>query len=124
VRATVRAALNAAIRDGLIHDNPARNLGTRWSSAYTDPQWLQVDLGAPTALGSVVLRWESARAKAYAIQTSNDAATWTTVYSTTTGPGGTETIPVSATGRYVRMYGTARNTNYGYSLWEFEVYGA
>jgi chondroitin AC lyase len=100
------------------------NLGTRWSSAYTDPQWLQVDLGAPTALGSVVLRWEAASAKAYAIQTSNDAATWTTVYSTTTGPGGTETIPVSATGRYVRMYGTARNTNYGYSLWEFEVYGA
>ena len=32
-------------------------------------------------------------------------------------------IPVKATGRYVRMYGTVRGTQYGYSLWEFEVYG-
>ncbi len=30
---------------------------------------------------------------------------------------------LSGTGRYVRMYGTARGTVYGYSLWEFEVFG-
>jgi hypothetical protein len=29
---------------------------------------------------------------------------------------------VNGTGRYVRMYGTARATQYGYSLWEFGVY--
>ncbi|WP_209439596.1 glycoside hydrolase family 64 protein, partial [Kitasatospora phosalacinea] len=44
--------------------------------------------------------------------------------STTTGTGGTQTLDVTGTGRYVRMYGTARTTQYGYSLWEFQVYGA
>ena len=34
------------------------------------------------------------------------------------------TSKVTATGRYVRLYGTQRGTVYGYSLWEFQVYGA
>ncbi len=97
--------------------------GTRWSSAAADPQWLQVDLGAAATLDQVVLRWETAAAKSYQIQTSNDGANWTSVYSTSTGAGGTETLNVSGSGRYVRMYGTARTTQYGYSLWEFQVYG-
>jgi len=37
-----------------------------------------------------------------------DAATWTTIYSTTTGTGGTQTLAVSGSGRYIRMYGTTR----------------
>ncbi|GAA1523788.1 discoidin domain-containing protein [Dactylosporangium maewongense] len=99
------------------------NTGTRWASAFADPQWIQVDLGAPAALSQVVLNWEAASGKAFQIQISNDAATWTQVYSTTTGAGGTQTLNVTGTGRYVRMYGTQRNTAYGYSLWEFQVYG-
>jgi hypothetical protein len=99
------------------------NTGTRWSSAFSDPQWLQVDLGQTATITRVVLTWETAYGKAYQIQTSNDAATWTTIYSTTTGAGGTETLTVSGSGRYVRMYGTARATQWGYSLWEFQVYG-
>ncbi|WP_254898169.1 discoidin domain-containing protein [Kitasatospora sp. NA04385] len=98
--------------------------GTRWSSANSDPQWLQVDLGAPAALSSVTLRWEAAYAKGYQIQLSTDGTTWTTAYTTANGAGGTETVPVTGTARYVRMYGTARATGYGYSLWEFQVYGA
>jgi beta-glucosidase-like glycosyl hydrolase len=99
------------------------NTGTRWESAWSDPQWLQVDLGASASISQVVLQWETASAKAYQIQTSPDATNWTTVYSTTTGPGGTETLNVTGTGRYVRMAGTLRNTGYGYSLWEFQVFG-
>jgi beta-glucosidase len=98
------------------------NTGTRWSSAFSDPQWLQVDLGSSQAICQVVLTWETAYATAFQIQTSPDGTTWTTIYSTTTGTGGTQTLPVSGTGRYIRMYGTARATPYGYSLWEFGVY--
>jgi hypothetical protein len=36
------------------------NPGTRWSSAFSDPQWLQVDLGANATITSVVLDWEAA----------------------------------------------------------------
>jgi hypothetical protein len=99
------------------------NAGTRWSSAFADPQWIQVDLGSSQALTSVVLHWEAAFGRGYQIQVSADASSWTTVATTTTGAGGTETRAVSATGRYVRMLGTQRATQYGYSLWELEVFG-
>jgi len=100
------------------------NTATRWSSAFSDPQWLQVDLGAAHTINQVVLMWETAFAKAYQIQVSPDGATWTTIYSTTTGPGGTETLNVTGTGRFIRMNGTQRATQFGYSLWEFQVHGS
>jgi beta-glucosidase len=99
------------------------NDGTRWSSAAADPQWLQVDLGGTATVSQVVLKWETAYATGFQIQVSDNAQTWTPVYSTTTGTGGTQTLSVNGSGRYVRMYGTARATGYGYSLWEFQVYG-
>jgi fibronectin type 3 domain-containing protein len=99
------------------------NWDTRWSSASSDPQWLLVDLGATHTINQVVLYWESAYAKAFQIQVSPDGTNWTTIYSTTTGTGGVQTIPVSGTGRYIRLYGTQRATGYGYSLWEFQVFG-
>jgi chitodextrinase len=97
---------------------------TRWSSAFSDPQWIQVDLGAAHTISQVVIQWETAHATAYQIQVSDDATTWTTVYSTSTGPGGTETLNLTGTGRYLRVYGTARSTNYGYSIWELQVFGS
>jgi len=100
------------------------NAGTRWSSAFSDPQWLQVDLGSPATVSRVVLQWEAAYATAFQIQVSTDGTTWTSIYSTTTGTGGTQSLTVTGTGRFVRMYGTARATAYGYSLWEFQVFGS
>jgi len=103
------------------------NTTTRWASAFSDPSWITVDLGSAQSFNHVILRWEAAFGKAYQIQTSNDNATWTAVYSQTAGVGGTEdfTFP-TATARYVRMYGTVRTTisgaQYGYSLYEFEIY--
>lgn len=98
-------------------------VGTRWSSTYTDPSWIRVDLGSSLEVSKVVLRWEAAYGQAYQIQTSADGAAWSTVFSTTTGDGGVDDLSVSGTGRYIRMYGTQRGSTYGYSLWEFEVYG-
>jgi hypothetical protein len=85
-------------------------------------QWLEVDLGSTQNICQVVLNWETAYATAFQIQTSNDNATWTGIYSTTAGTGGVQTLSVSGSGRYIRMYGTARATQYGYSLWEFQVF--
>ncbi len=97
--------------------------GTRWSSLFTDPQWLEVDLGTPTQICSVGLLWEAAYATAFQIQVSTNNSTWTTVYSTTTGAGGQETFPISTTARYIRMYATVRATQWGDSIFEFDVYG-
>ena len=100
------------------------NTGTRWSSAFSDPQWIQVDLGATANVTQVVLNWEAAFARSFQIQTA-PAATgpFTTIFSTSTGAGGIQTIPVTGSGRFVRMNGTVRATQFGYSLWEFQVFG-
>lgn len=101
------------------------NPSTRWSSQYSDPQWISIDLGSTTSINGVMLNWEVAYAKSYQIQTSVDSQNWTSVYSTSNGNGGIDNISFDATSaRYVRMYGIERATNYGYSLWDFEVYAA
>ncbi|MDT5040498.1 MAG: hypothetical protein QOE51_1483 [Actinoplanes sp.] len=100
------------------------NTGTRWASQWADPQWIRVDLGSTATITSVKLQWETAYGKAFQIQTSPDGTAWTSIYSTTTGTGGTQTLNVTGSGRYVRMYGTQRGTGYGYSLFEFQVFGA
>jgi beta-glucanase (GH16 family) len=117
---TVSSTENAAFPATATVDG---NTGTRWSSAFSDAQWLQVDLGARTAVDQVTLTWETAYGRAFQVQVSDDAATWTTIYSTTTGSGGVQTLPVTGTGRYVRLNLTARATQWGYSLWELEVFG-
>ncbi|MET7739507.1 discoidin domain-containing protein [Streptomyces sp. NPDC005385] len=100
------------------------NTATRWSSAALDTQWLQVDLGSSATITKVVLNWEAAYGSDYKIQTSPDGNTWTDIKSVTGGDGGTDSLDVSGQGRYVRMYGVHRATQYGYSLWEFQVFGA
>jgi hypothetical protein len=97
------------------------NAGTRWASAFADPQWLQVDLGSSLNLCRVGLSWEAAYGRSFQVQVSANGTAWTDVYSTTTGTGGTQSLDVSGTGRYVRVNGTARATQYGYSLWELTV---
>src|SRR4051812_48048078 len=119
--ATASSTENANTPAGAAVDG---NTGTRWSSAFADPQWLQVDLGATATISSVSLNWEGAYAKSFQIQTSANGSTWTTIYTTTTGAGGVQNLAVTGSGRYVRMYATARATAYGYSLWEFQVFGS
>ena len=99
------------------------NLGTRWSSAFSDPQWLQVDLGATATITRVVITWETAYATDFTIQTSADGSTWTTINTTANGTGGVQTLNVSGSGRYVRLNTTRRATQYGASVWEFQVFG-
>ncbi|MET7759561.1 discoidin domain-containing protein [Streptomyces sp. NPDC005389] len=97
--------------------------GTRWASQWSDAQWIQVDLGTSANISRVVLNWEGAYGKAYDIQLSDNGSDWRTVKSVTAGDGGTDELAVTGTGRYVRLQGITRGTGYGYSLWEFRVYG-
>jgi hypothetical protein len=101
------------------------DLKTRWSSAFSDPQYVQINLGRSYRINKVVLKWEAASAKKYQIQVSNNGNQWKTISSESNGDGGTDIInidwPLNAS--YIRLYGETRNTPYGYSLFEFEVYG-
>ena len=102
------------------------NLTTRWGSVTgtaADPSWLQIDLGSVQAFDRVILHWENASATAYQILWSNDQTNWSTAYQTTQGVGGIEdfTFP-TVHARYVRLNGTQRATQYGYSVYEMEIY--
>ncbi len=101
------------------------NPNTRWSSVYQNNQWIYVDLGASYDLMNVILDWEVAYGQSYDIDVSFDTVNWQTVYEERDGTGGIDSIhfetPVS--GRFVRMSGLVRGTGWGFSLWEFEVYG-
>ncbi|GAA4416095.1 penicillin acylase family protein [Actinokineospora soli] len=100
-----------------------RNPSTRWASAWTDNQWLTVDLGTPHQVSRVRLHWEAAHARTYRIDVSTTGTTWRTVWSTPTSDGGLDTAVFTPTeARYVRMQGQTRATTYGYSLYEMEVY--
>jgi hypothetical protein len=99
------------------------DLTTRWSSQFSDPQYIYVDLGQQYYICQVVLQWETALGKDFQIQVSDDAINWNTVQAISGNDQRVNSIPMNAKGRYVRMYGTARGTVYGYSIYEFEVFG-
>jgi hyaluronoglucosaminidase len=96
---------------------------SRWSSGYTDTEWLQVRLASPQHVGKVVLRWEAAHANAYDVQVSSDGSSWRTAAHVTGSQGGVETVWVDQSDvRFVRMQGVDRTTSYGYSVYELEAY--
>ena len=99
------------------------NQSTRWSSAFSDPQWIMIDLQTEYEITGAKIIWEAAASRTYQIQVSDNATTWETVFSTSSGNGGTDEFTFSANARYIRMYSTARTTEWGNSIYEFEVYG-
>jgi len=133
----VNLALNRAVtvsssQDSL-HNGPMAvdgNLATLWQTAKASgknklaSEWIRVDLGATTTVGQVVLEWDANYATSYTIQVSSDNSTWSTVFSTASGNGGTDTIsftPVLA--RYVKMDATIwSNSSLRNWLQEFGVY--
>jgi hypothetical protein len=99
------------------------DLSTRWSSEFSDPQWICIDLGRDYTVNKVKLIWESAYGRSYSIEVSKDNTKWTQVYATQEGDGQEDEIdiePVAA--RYVRLNGLQRGTPWGYSLYEFRVF--
>ncbi|MGW2295830.1 discoidin domain-containing protein [Streptomyces violaceorubidus] len=78
------------------------NPGTRWSSAYEDHQWIQVDLGAPRRFDRVAVVWEQAYPKTYTVQTSDDGETWSDVTTVSNTP---DPLKISVNGVRVLVRG-------------------
>lgn len=102
------------------------NEGSRWESAFADPQNITLDFGSVTAVAAVSIVWETASAKDYFIRGSVDGETWVDLAEKTDMAYGARTDVIEGlTGeyRYVRMDGVSRTTPYGYSIYEFYVCG-
>ncbi len=130
VASTIETCCGSPLSAELAFDG---DINTRWSSEWQDgfadadpdDEWIYVDLGEAYAINQITLRWEVAYGSGYNIDVSYDAQFWTTVHEERSSNGATDEIifdtPVNA--RYVRMYGVERATEYGYSLWEMQVFG-
>lgn len=117
-----------AFASSVMSDNHARfafdgDPATRWESVWSDPQFIGMDFLSPKTLNKAILRWETAHARAYRIQYSNDNARWADAAVVTDGDGGEDVVTFPAvTARYFRVKGEQRgglgDTVWGYSLWE------
>jgi beta-glucosidase len=98
------------------------NYGTRWSSMFYDPQWIIIDLGEKLEFNQIRIYWETAYGKDYRIEISDNQINWTIIVNKQNGTGGVEKFDVAASGRYLRIYGTKRGTEWGYSIYEVEIF--
>jgi hypothetical protein len=109
---------------------------SRWASNSANNKWWYVDLGADYVISSVVIYWEAARANSFRLDFATAAQgagrnftttglTGTPNGDTYNGAPGTQIITFAepVTARYVQFYGLTRATQYGFSFYEFEVYG-
>ncbi len=97
------------------------NQSSRWSSAFADNQFAVIDLGAEKSFTKINLYWEAAFATEYIILVSTDSVSWETIAHITDGKIGYFSINTNKTGRYIRLDCIKRSTQYGFSLYEFEV---
>ncbi|WP_404531228.1 di-heme oxidoredictase family protein [Massilia sp. TN1-12] len=96
---------------------------TRWSSGFTDDQSLVLDFGASKSINRVRINWENAHAIAYELQVSDDKVNWKTIKSVSDSAGGIEDFSdLDGQGRYLRMHGIKRSTQYGYSIFEIQAF--
>ena len=105
---------------------------TRWASESRDAQWIYVDLEETYDLTGMMISWEASFGKRYKIQVAqdgadlNEASSWVdayTEYVDNDNPGGVNDIPLNVSARYVRMQGLQRSNQFGFSIWELEIYG-
>jgi hypothetical protein len=96
------------------------DLTTRWSSNYTDNQWISFDFGTPKVLSKIIIFWEQAFAVDYDILISSDNQSWQPLMSLKDKHGGIDEIefaPIKT--RYVKILGIKRvNPEWGISIWE------
>ena len=107
---------------------------SRWGSHYTRgtpaydnrSDWIQVELAEASRVHTIVLNWEAAYGKKYLLQVSGDGAAWTTIHEGAATKAGVQEIVVDTADawKFVRMQGVETAGIYGYSLFDFEIWGA
>ncbi|TLX71048.1 T9SS type A sorting domain-containing protein [Labilibacter sediminis] len=101
------------------------NSGTRWSSLWSDPQVLTIDLEELYEIKKISIQWETAYANEYKVELSVDGQVWEEVIYESNGDGGKDEWMLTdpAYYRYVKLTGLQRATEWGYSIYELEVFG-
>ncbi len=100
---------------------------SRWESVQADPQYLIVTLNNIYIIYGLHVYWEGANAAEYTVDVSTNGLDWVTVYDYKTTPKQEARhdylnldVPVEAL--FVRINGTRRGSQWGYSIFTLEVY--
>ncbi len=121
------------------------DMSSRWGSNHTDDEWIILDLGADCYISRAAVTWEAAYASLYSIDIAPDGcqterltmniagqsmarnvpvdAAWTSQTTCSAQGAGTVETQLGITGRYVRVHGLKRGSQYGYSIYELELFG-
>ena len=100
------------------------DFNTRWSSAFRDGEWIQLDFGKQTKISAIKIFWEAAYAKTYSISWSNDGSNWHKAVTWGMGNGSnleTTNRMYDVEVRYVRITCEERGTEYGVSIFEIQA---
>ncbi|WP_433062811.1 discoidin domain-containing protein [Dactylosporangium sp. CS-033363] len=149
---TAYAATPAAFATDGLYEVGVRGSGWR-AGAATDPQWIEVDLQAQCSIEALVVTFEAKPGDAefttggassdnphagttgaeiqstypttFTVTVSSDGSNYAQVYRTTAGTGAAVTVTLSpaASGRYVRITGTARANRNPLGVNGIQVYG-
>ena len=109
-------------------EHPAENavdgsFSTRWSSQFSNPQYIMVDLLDLYHLEVIALAWESAYSSEYILEVSEDNANWIEIIHDTNANGGNDLFYPEINARYIRVEGLQRATQWGHSLFEIQAFG-
>jgi hypothetical protein len=96
------------------------DLLTRWSSNYTDNQWIVFDFSTPKIVSKIALFWEAAYAVNYDVLVSDDGKDWKNLFEMRGRKGKIEQLDLPATKtRFVKIIALKRfNSDWGTSLLE------
>lgn len=107
VFASNTAATNAGMTDGSF------NTGSQTGTNGAANEFVRMDFGAIKAIATVYVGcdfdnvlpggWNKTYAENCAVEVSNDASTWTSLFNTGTFSAGIKTFSVSTSGRYIRI---------------------
>jgi hypothetical protein len=106
------------------------NNATRWESAAwtnskgAEAQWLQLTWDSPQSCARAVIRWGETAGTSYKLAGSKDGQTWTVLYETNAGKGGTEEVRFASQEiRLLRLEGDHGSKGISaYAVRELEVY--
>ncbi len=100
------------------------NFQTRWSSEFSDDQWLEVSYDKPIEIVGLKIHWETAYGRDYDLELRKPDNQWITKNEIRYADGGVDELyfgPETIVGFKIR--GKKRGTGWGYSIWEIETIG-
>ncbi|MDO3381677.1 discoidin domain-containing protein [Gilvimarinus algae] len=122
--ASASSYIAAGYEPGRITDGDTTS--SRWASAYSGDQWVQVDLGESVNISGLTLTWDPAYAIDYQILYSSDGSNWQLLVDVTDNQQLINNhTGLSQVARFVRILGTEKALpQWGFSLYELEVFAS